>query len=283
MLRRVRGYLLRYDGDAPAATLQLEREGYAQLEGVFGVDEVAAMIQAFDRVYEAFPRDGRAEGVRDPAEDEDFRYEMFNRSPLAQQAIAHPAILAVIEPLLGADCHVIANTCWRNPPRSENGHGGGFWHIDAGPHVPHDPAVPWDERIPYPIFAIGTHIFLQDCPLACGPTGVIPGSHKCGVPPPPDRYDDVDLTCNGVGVKPLVARAGDVCLFVSDVWHRRLPTLPGDTGRYFLQAHYGRRDIAQRVRTTGEVNHVSSEAAGRATSDRQRRLLGLHPPFFYDG
>ena len=72
-------------------------------------------------------------------------------------------------------------------------------------------------------------------------------------------------------------------MFVSDVWHRRLPTLPGDTGRYFLQAHYARRDIAQRVRTTREVNHVSAGAAERAETDRERRLIGLHPPFFYDG
>lgn len=283
MLRRVRGYLLRYDGDAPAASRLLEQEGYAQLSGVFTPAEVSAMAEEFDAVFARYPRDGRAEGIRDPEEDEDFRYEMFNRSPLAQQAIARPEILAVIEPLLGADCHVIANTCWRNPPRTEHGHGGGRWHIDAGPHVPHDPEIPWDDRIPYPVFAIGTHIFLRDCPLECGPTGVIPGSHKCGVPPPPDRLDDVDLTCNGIGVKPLIAKAGDVCLFVSDVWHRRLPTLRGDSGRYFLQVHYARRDIAQRVRTTAEVNHVSADALERARSDRGRRLIGLHPALFYDG
>jgi hypothetical protein len=98
-----------------------------------------------------------------------------------------------------------------------------------------------------------------------------------------DRYDDITLTWNEVGVKPLVAKAGDVCLFVSDVWHRRMPSLPGDQGRYFLQAHYGRRDIAQRVRTTAAVNHVSPEAAGRATTDRERSLIGLHRPWFYDG
>ena len=122
---------------------------------------------------------------------------MFNRSALAQKAIGRRAILEAIEPLLGEDCHVIANTCWRNPPRDANTHGGGFWHIDAGPHIPRDPDIPWDERIPYPIFAIGAHIYLKDCPIECGPTGVIPGSHKSGRPPPADRFDDVDLTFNG--------------------------------------------------------------------------------------
>ena len=287
MLRRARGYLLpatdEQADEAPPASHQLEREGYARLPGVFAAEEIAALKAEITQVYVDFPRDRRAEGSRPPAEDEDFRYEMFNRSPLAQKAIAHPAILAAIEPLLGSDCHVIANTCWRNPPREANAHGGGFWHIDAGPHVPRPEGIPWDERIPYPVFAIGAHLYLEDCPLESGPTGVIPGSHRSGRPPPADRRDDVSLTCDGVGVLPLTAEAGDVCLFVSDVWHRRLPAQAGDRGRFFLQAHYGRRDIAQRVKPTGVVNHVDEEAAARITSDRERSLLGLHRNFFYDG
>jgi hypothetical protein len=30
------------------------------------------------------------------------------------------------------------------------------------------------------------------------------------------------------------------------------------------------------------VNHVAPEAAARATTDRQRTVIGLHQPFFYD-
>ncbi|MEM8765905.1 MAG: phytanoyl-CoA dioxygenase family protein [Pseudomonadota bacterium] len=283
MLKRVGGYLLPFEGEAPLASRELQDLGYTQLEAVLSLEQVAALRAEIDEVYANTPRDARADGAREAEEDEDFRYEMFNRSPLAQETIGHGAILDTIEPLLGEDCHVIANTCWRNPPREKNQHGGGFWHIDAGPHVPRDPSIPWDDRIPYPIFAIGAHIYLADCPIESGPTGVIPGSHKSGMRPPPDRYNDVNLTCNGVSVQPLVAKAGDVCLFVSDVWHRRLPSLPGDQGRYFLQAHYGRRDIAQRVRTTATVNHVSEAAAARAETARERQLLGLHGPFFYDG
>lgn len=283
MLRRVRGYLVPRDTPAPEASRKLESEGYALLKAVFTIGEIDALRRETDAVFATLPPDGRAAAVRDPEEDEDFRYEMFNRSALAQKAIAQPAILEAIEPLLGDDCHVIANTCWRNPPRAQSGHGGGYWHIDAGPHVPRDPRIPWDDRIPYPVFAIGAHIFMEDCPLESGPTGVIPGSHKSGMPPPKDRYDDVELDYRGNSVVPLVADAGDVCLFVSDVWHRRLPTRQGDRGRYFLQVHYGRRDIAQRVRPTSEVNHVSTAAAGRIQSERERRLLGLHGNFFYDG
>ena len=283
VLTRRYGSLMPRLEPAPSASVQLEMDGWVVLSGVFPADEVAALRTDLERVYATQARDDRTGGERDPVEDEDFRYEMFNRSALAQRAIAHPAILEVIEPLLGEDCHVIANTCWRNPPSTEQALGGGHWHVDAGPHLPRPEGIPWDERIPYPVFAIGAHIYAQDCPLACGPTGVIPGSHRSGRPPPFDRVLDGDLECEGRGVLAMEANAGDVALFVSDVWHRRLPTAAGDAGRFFLQAHYGRRDIAQRVRPTAESNQVSEAAAARTASDRERRLLGLHPPLFYDG
>lgn len=282
MLTRKGVYLAPSDGPAPQASRQLEAEGWAVLRSVFADAEVRALRAEIEAVYRDHPPDGRS-SRRSVDEDEDFRYEMFNRGPLAQRAIGHPAILEVIEPLLGEDCHVIANTCWRNPPELARSHGGGFWHIDAGPHIPRDPDIPWDDRIPYPVFAVGAHLYLQDCPLECGPTGVIPGSHRSGQAPPREHFNDAELSWNGRAALPLTAAAGDVALFVSDVWHRRLPAGPGDSGRFFLQVHYGRRDIAQRVRPTAEVNHVSDAARARIGSDRERRLLGLHDNFFYDG
>lgn len=212
-----------------------------------------------------------------------FRYAMLNRSAAAQRTVAHSGLLDVIEPLLGEDCHVIANTAWRNPAGQPGSHGGQNWHIDAGPHVPLPEGVRWPAEIPHPVFAIGVHVYLQDCEMEDGPTGVIPGSHLSGRPPPPGRHLDAGLDYEGRGVVPLIAKAGDAGLFVSDVWHRRMPTGDGDHGRFFLQIHYGRRDIAQRLLTTAEANQVSPEAIARAASERERSVIGLHPPFFYDG
>ena len=107
---------------------------------------------------------------------------------------------------------------------------------------------------------------MADSPIECGPTGVIPRSHRSGQAPPADRLEDEDLTCDGIGAVAITASAGDVALFVSDAWHRRLPTRPGDPGRYFLQCHYGRRDLAQRLRTTADSNQLSDEAIARATT-----------------
>ncbi len=260
----------------------LEEHGYVLLPQVFTSDEVKALANDIDRVFDDLPPDGRAQ-KRDPAEDEHFRYEMFNRSAVCQKAVAHRGILDVIEPLIGEDCHIIANTAWRNEAKFKHEHGGGGWHIDAGPHIPLPEGVEWPGDIPHPVFAVGVHIFLKDCRMEDGPTGVIPGSHLSGQFPPRDRYFDTNLKFNGVGVVPLVAKAGDVAMFVSDVWHRRLPTTDEDHGRYFLQVHYGRRDIAQRIKSTSVINHLSDEAMTRVTSDRERELLGLHPNLFYDG
>ena len=282
MLQRRGGYLFPRTEPAPPETTRLEQEGWAVIAGALAPEEVAELRADVERVYAELPADRRNTRIPDD-EANDFRYEMLNRSAAAQAAVAHPAILGVIEPLLGEDCHVIANTCWRNPPREANRHGGGFWHIDAGPHVPRDVSIPWDDRIPYPVFAIGVHLYLVDCPLACGPTGVIPGSHRSGQVPPLEQVQDVNLTWNGRGVVSLEARAGDAALFVSDVWHRRLPSQAGDTGRLFLQIHYGRRDIAQRLRPTADVNQLSPDALARAAEPRQRTVVGLHRPFFYDG
>ena len=227
-------YLELRSGPVPEASAELERNGYTALREAFSPDEVKTLRSEIEAVYDTMPADLRNAQL-DAESREDFRYEMLNRSAACQRAVGERRLLDVIEPLLGEDCHVIANTAWRNPPREEHRHGGGHWHIDAGPHVPRPPGVPWDDRIPYPVFAVAVHLYLVDCPLACGPTAVIPGSHRSGQHPPFDRLKDLDLTCDGVAAVPITARAGDVALFASDVWHRRLPTTEADTGRFFLQ------------------------------------------------
>ncbi len=281
LTRRSSGYLTLRTGRVPSASTNLEADGYAVLRGVFKPPQVESLCADVKRVYAEYPPD-----VRDPDDDvgqmAPFRYEMLNRSALVQRAIGNPRILKAIEPLLGEDCHVIANTAWWQPP-GNNEHSGRFWHIDAGPHIPRDADVAWDPRIPYPVFVIAAHIFLRDCPLEAGPTAVIPRSHTSGRPPPVARLADADLEWEGHGAVPLVAQSGDVALFSSDIWHSRMPPGPDDPGRVFIQCHYGRRDIAQRIRPTSTVNHLSEDALARAKTPRQQTLAGRHQPGFYDG
>jgi ectoine hydroxylase-related dioxygenase (phytanoyl-CoA dioxygenase family) len=282
MIKRNYGYLAhRATDEVSESAKALERDGYAVVRNIFDKREVAALREDIDRIFSEYAGDQRI--PRPPEAEDMFRYAMLNRSEICRQAIGHRGILDVIEPLLGEDCHVIANTAWRNPPNSTGTHGGERWHIDAGPHIPLPPGSTWPSDIPHPVFAIGTHIYLQDCTLEDGPTGVIPGSHLSGRTPPSDELLNDDLTYNEQAVVPLITQAGDVGFFVSDIWHRRMTTMPGDQGRYFLQVHYGRRDIAQRLVTTQQCNQLSAQAIANASSEREKTLIGLHPPFFYDG
>jgi hypothetical protein len=279
LTRSAAGYLTIRADPTPGPAVSLQSDGCVVLDAVFTHEEIAALRRDVERVFAEFPPDERGDT---PEEAAPFRYEMLNRSGPVQSAIGHRRILEVIEPLLGEDCHVIANTAWWQQP-GHNDHLGRFWHIDAGPHIPRQPGIVWDTRIPYPVFAIAAHLYLRDCPVEAGPTGVIPGSHTSGQAPPMDRADDDHLTWDGQGAVPIVARAGDVALFVSDVWHRRMPPGPGDPGRMFVQCHYGRRDLAQRIRPTHVVHQLSPDALARAATPRDQALIGLHPLGFYDG
>ncbi len=83
MLTRRRGYLLPRTGSAPDASRQLEQEGFTVLRSVISADEVAALSDEIIALYSTLPPDGR-HAQRPVEEDNDFRYEMLNRSALCQ-------------------------------------------------------------------------------------------------------------------------------------------------------------------------------------------------------
>ena len=282
MLQKLGNLNRPYDGPAPEGTHALENDGHYVLRGEFSPEEVAHLREEILAVYKRYPAEMRS-GSRTPSAGEMYRYEMFNRSALCQQAIARPAILALLEPLLGCDFHAITCTAWQNPPGLEIAPWGQQWHVDGGPHVPRPAGVPWPDAIPYPIFVVAAQIYLQDVALADGPTAALPGSHKSGQLPPHERMWDIDLTYDGRHGVPHIVKAGDVGFFVSDVWHRRMPLGPGAAGRFFLQTNFGRREIAQRVLPTARVNFTNAESRARARTERERQLIGLHEQGFYDG
>ncbi|HIG42661.1 MAG: phytanoyl-CoA dioxygenase family protein [bacterium] len=284
MMKRSGGYLKPRDPDtAPAESLELEQQGFTLVKKALDTGEIAQLADEVADIFRQYARDDRAGKNRTVEDDEMFRYEMLNRSALCQKLVSNRHILDVIEPLLGQDCHVIANTAWRNTARHPGSHGGQHWHIDAGPHIPLAEGTSWPKEIPHPVFAIGIHVYLKDCNPDDGPTGIIPGSHFSGRFPPREQAMDENLEYEGQGVVPIIAKAGDIAFFVSDVWHRRMPTGPDDDGRFFVQVHYGRRDIAQRILSSRQNNQLSDAALARAESTREKTVIGFHEPFFYDG
>jgi ectoine hydroxylase-related dioxygenase (phytanoyl-CoA dioxygenase family) len=281
MLKRVDSLNFHSHALVASEATAIQEDGHYIMRGVFGAEEVAAMRAELESVYERVPPEMRDSAFSREV-GEMYRYQVFHHSPLCQRAIADARILEVIEPLLGGDCHVISCTSWRNPPGESLTPHGLQWHIDGGPFIPREEGTDWPSHIPYPVFIIGTHIYLQDVQLEDGPTMCIPGSHKSGLVPPSEQLWDLNLSYAGRKGVCHVAKAGDVDFRVSDVWHRRRPPSILSKGRFFLQTNYARRDIAQRVLPTNMVSHASPESLARCASERERRLLGLHPQSYFD-
>ena len=281
MLTRINGRNYPSASKAPRLAAELEREGHCILRGVFDATEVAALRDEVMDVYRRVPAEMRDSAIT-PEVGEMYRYQMFNHSALCQKAIARREILEVLEPLLGADCHVISCTSWNNPPGNALTPNGLQWHIDGGPHVPRPDDTEWPAHIAYPVFIVATHIYLQYVRIEDGPTSCIPKSHTSGRVPPDVKVWDLDLHHAGQQPSHHLVKAGDVDFRVSDVWHRRWPPAEDSNGRLFLQTNYGRRDIAQRVLPTSEVNHATKASLERARDDRERCLLGLHPQGYFD-
>ena len=222
MLTRSSGYLPSA-GPAPAAVESLQSDGYVVLHGVFVGEELAALRSDVERVFADYPPDERGDP---PEEAAPFRYEMLNRSSLVQQAIGNPRILETIEPLLGEDCHVIANTAWRQEYRATTDISDASGTSTADPTSRRDPSVPWDPRIPYPVFAIAAHLYLWDCPIEAGPTGVIREATRLDKP----SHGEARRRRPAVGRPWRRAdrrRSQVTSPSSSDIWHRRLPRESG--------------------------------------------------------
>ena len=271
MLTRNRpgGYLHIRTEPTLAAARELEAEGYTLVREAFTGNDLDTLRQEAENVFEKLLPDNRGSNKKYEAANH-FRYEMFNRSTAMLEVIGRREILDVIEPLLGEDCHVIANTCWRNPPGGA-GHGGGSWHIDAGPHVPLTEDQIWPDEIPHPTFAVGVHLFLQDCELDSGPTGVIPGSHKW------ELYDSardensnmrsfVDVEARGTPI-PIPMKAGDILLFHNMTFHGSKVNHT-DGVRWSVDIRY--------VRTLGTQATSSTEQAGVEFMFEKMRNVSLH-------
>ena len=281
MIRKFELYNRLLEEPAHPLAEALEQDGHAFRAGALSAETVAALREEVALVFEEYPSDRRKNG-RDPERGAMFRYEMFNRSARCQEVLARRELLEVVEPVLGDDCHVLACTAWRNPPGTAHAPYGQEWHVDGGPHVVRPAGVPWPDAIPYPIFVVTAHVYLEPVRFEDGPTAVLPGSHRSGGLPPHERRLDLDLTYDGRPGLAHVADPGDVGFFVSDSWHRRLPPQEGSRGRFFLQIVYGRREIAQRVLPPEVLNPANDAARERARTSRERELLGIHEQGFYD-
>ncbi|HXG25160.1 MAG TPA: phytanoyl-CoA dioxygenase family protein, partial [Chthonomonadales bacterium] len=200
-----------------------------------------------------------------------WRPTMFLHGPEFEAVIDNPRIIDLVEAILGANCHLIANSALRTGPSD----GISSWHADEEVRFPRPKGVPLDPRIPVPCFVLNFNYYLCDVDEEIGPTQFIPGSHRSGRQPDPEDMDsDGNPVYEGRGVASALGPAGTAVMWHDQVWHRGAKNRSKDRSRYVLQTPYGRRWIAQRFYPF--INfHMPEEILERA-NPRRKRLLGVH-------
>src|SRR5262245_41374350 len=199
----------------------------------------------------------------------DHYKNVFNRDPFWLRFIDRKGIIDLAEAALGSSCHIIGETAWRSHP----GHRGVGLHLDYLPLECAEPGVP--DGVHVPMFLCTAHFYLSPQPAELCPTYVIPGSHRAGRRP---RQTEVHWRYRLP--QPVLCDAGDVLFFRSDLWHSGSDNRTADQTRYLLQVHYGRREMAHHFAPYLEWRFDPVVLAG--CTDRQRLLLGDHPPGAYD-
>ena len=238
------------------------RDGYRLIEGVLQPAEIEALIGAIDDVFEN-PR----------YRDTHNRYgdfiavRLFETSPVFEDMLSREPIIGLLEHILGADCHLIAQNAVRNRP----GEAISTFHVDDLVIFPLPEGMPHhDPRLRLPVHILTVQIPLTPVPsVEYGPTEFVPGSHYSGRQP----NDPQAPTYEGRRPVAICTEPGDLYLHNGQCWHRGAPNT-SDRTRYLLQLSFARRWVSQRFYPF--VNYQLPEQVLARADERRRRVLGLH-------
>lgn len=212
------------------------REGCAIIPNILTAAEVAALRAKTDEF--ALNPDPQSKHTSYAGTTFVLRY-CHEIDPLFQAMTAHPAILPIVEAVLGANAKFNA----MNVIRNEQGQAISRWHVDDVLEFPLPPEIPrFDARIRMPVFWMTVQVALSDIDeLAHGPTQYVPTSHYSGRKPPEQ------LEFDGHGPKAVFCKAGDIYLTNHQTWHRGAPNL-SDRVRYIMQIQYAQHWADRRFR-----------------------------------
>jgi ectoine hydroxylase-related dioxygenase (phytanoyl-CoA dioxygenase family) len=241
--------------DLEAAIVGMHRDGYCVFPNVLDAEGVAKLRHKMDTGGK--PDD--AYYVPNWAFNKQLSSN-YPQDPEMLQYIDKPDVLAVCEAIFGEHFHVIGGSLWM----TGQGRGMGI-HVDYLP-VPLPEAVLKDESFTIPIFMATAHYYLDDLTLDLGPTTIVPGSHRAGRPP----QDETSF--NGVVPHAVMLKAGDVCLFRSDLWHGAAMNT-SDKRRYMVQVHYAHSSVGKWYPSLREESLWSPAVLAELTETR-KKLLG---------
>lgn len=158
------------------------RDGFAVVHGVLDEQAVASFERSLETVAggEGVLRRGGVYAIRN----------LLGVSPAARALARTPAVRALVEPLLGADCFAVRGVLFDKTPaapwkvawhqdlsvavrRRVEAEGFGPWSVKAGVTYVQPPA-----RVLKGMLAVRLH--LDDCDETNGPLKVLPGTHASG-------------------------------------------------------------------------------------------------------
>jgi ectoine hydroxylase-related dioxygenase (phytanoyl-CoA dioxygenase family) len=224
------------------ALAEIREMGWTMLPGLVAAARLEALRGALDRVHAA-----EADVPRQRAEPGCLRgYNLVRRDALFREALQEPAVLALAEALLGADCILHSFESRSALP----GGGQQSLHRDM-PYVPETP------------LSMNVVWMLDDFTAENGATRVVPGSHRRVEGPEPNRvYDDEVLA---------VAPAGTLVAFDTRTWHGGGPNRTDRLRRGF-HVHYCR----SWVKPQRDHPRSMDEESLRDATPLLIRLLGYH-------
>jgi ectoine hydroxylase len=175
------------------------RDGFVTLPGVLDASQLAPLLAAVDRTWAS-----RRTTPDEPLHELGFIRHDDRFVPL----VDHPAVLPLVQALLGWNIYVYHCHLDVHPPRVEEPRW--RWHQDGGRQN-----VDVESR--RPLLSVKAGWFLTDVTgEAHGPLWLIPGSQV---------NDTLARPANGSllppGCEPLLVRAGSVVLFDRRLWHAR--------------------------------------------------------------
>jgi ectoine hydroxylase-related dioxygenase (phytanoyl-CoA dioxygenase family) len=175
------------------------RDGFVTLPGALDEDALAPLLDAVDRTWER-----RRLTPQDALHELGFIRHDERFVPL----VDHPAVLPLVQALLGWNIYVYHCHLDVHPPRVEEERW--RWHQDGGRQN-----VDVESR--RPLLSVKAGWFLTDVTTEeHGPLWIIPGSHV---------HDTLARPSSGTlrppGCEPLLVTAGTVVLFDRRLWHAR--------------------------------------------------------------
>ena len=247
------------DIDLDCTIATLERDGVALIRNFMP----PAMLERLRARIDELNRSERAAGIGF-IESEGANQRVFNlvnKGEVFEDAVQHPAVMAIMERVLGVDFILSGFSSNTTGPGGEPM----VLHSDSGYVPPPHPEAPLSANAIW---------MLDDFTLENGGTEYVPGSHRMRSNPDPRRK----YTC-----VPIVAPAGTLAILHGYTWHR--------TGANVTRAGQRRAMFAYYVRPFLRVqeNHLVSvrEEVWHRASPVLRRLLGgelyLNSIGFIDG